>query len=68
LASSLSGTFDNDKYKNFSEEFRRMRRHFRIGAMGCGVKKNTNYINEEESLYPQMNLDAWADATISIGP
>jgi len=68
----LSGTFDNDKYKNF---FGRISQdagdHFRIGAMGYwGKEENEIYnINEEEYLYPQNEL--WmlgGDATINFDP
>ena len=68
----LSGTFDNDKYKNF---FGRISQdageNFRIGAMGYWGKEEHEYydINEEEYLYPQNEL--WmlgGDATISFDP
>jgi len=68
----LSGTFDNDKYKNF---FGRISQdagdNFRIGAMGYwGKEENEIYnITEEEFLYPQNEI--WmlgGDATISFDP
>jgi len=68
----LSGTFDNDKYKNF---FGRISQdageNFRIGAMGYwGKEENEIYnINQEEYLYPQNEI--WmlgGDATISFDP
>jgi hypothetical protein len=68
----LSGTFDNDKYKNF---FGRISQdageNFRIGAMGYWGKEEHVYydLNEDEYLYPQNEL--WmlgGDATISVDP
>ena len=68
----LSGTFDNDKYKNiFGRISQDAGEHFRIGAMGYwGKEENEIYnITEEEYLYPQNEL--WmvgGDATISLDP
>jgi hypothetical protein len=68
----LSGTFDNDKYKNF---FGRISQdagdHFRIGAMGYWGKEEHEVYNsnEEGYLYPQN--ETWmlgADATIRFDP
>lgn len=68
----FSGTFDNDKYKNF---FGRISQdageHFRIGAMGYWGKEENEIYNftEDEYLYPQNEL--WmlgGDATINFDP
>jgi hypothetical protein len=68
----LSGTFDNDKYKNiFGRISQDAGDHFRIGAMGYwGKEENEIYnIDEEEYFYPQNEL--WmlgGDATIKFDP